>query len=433
MDEIWERAVETALDGQADHATARILTLDGVVKCVQGRLPLPSLLEKFENLQHLSIANIGVSSLEQFPRLRNLQKLILSDNRIAGGLKFLVEAGLDSLRELDLSNNRIQSIENLAPLAQLKLVSLDLYECPVTRVKDYRSRVFGLIKSLKYLDKMDAEENERPESDDEEEDEDDPGSGEVDGDDQHYRKSNGHREGAEGIVDEDEDEESDADEEETEIGGRVNGLSHEGNEFRIEEVGRAEDDDGDDDYENGSGEEVDDDEEEGDDVLEVQDIGDNDEEEEEEDDDEEVDNDEGDFAEPESTGRLTSTEVEIDGHEHGEDGDDDENGETGEEEIGFGDDVEYEDEEEGEEDDDYGEGYLVQPVAQAEVHVAEGSEMEPGNEEEEDNEDEEVEDDEDVQVLPSTSSQLKRKRGDDEEEEEEDVEFPNAKESKKHG
>ncbi|PON49357.1 hypothetical protein TorRG33x02_317980 [Trema orientale] len=68
MDEIWERAVEIALDGQTDYASARTLTLDGAVKCVQGRLPPPSLLEKFQNLQHLSIANIGVSSLEQFPR-----------------------------------------------------------------------------------------------------------------------------------------------------------------------------------------------------------------------------------------------------------------------------------------------------------------------------------------------------------------------------
>lgn len=214
--------METALEGQTDHASVRALTLDGAVKCVQGRLPPPSLLEKFENLQLLSIANIGVSTLEQFPRLRNLQKLILSDNRIAGGLEYLVEAGLGSLRDLDLSNNRIQYIEDLAPLAHLRLVSLDLYECPVTRVKDYRSRVFGLIRSLRYLDKMDAEENERPESDDEEDDEDeeeeeyDPGSGEVDGEERPSRMNNGHSVEAEGTVDVDEDEESDADEEEEE-------------------------------------------------------------------------------------------------------------------------------------------------------------------------------------------------------------------------
>ena len=369
MDEIWERAVETALDGQTDYAAARTLTLDGAVKCVQGRLPPPSLLEKFQNLQHLSIANIGVSSLEQFPRLRNLEKLILSDNRIAGGLEFLVEAGLDSLRDLDLSNNRIQYIEDLAPLAQLKLVSLDLYECPVTRVKDYRSRVFGLIKSLKYLDKMDAEGNERPESDDEEEeedeDEDDPGSGEIDGEDRPYRMNNGHSEGIEGVVDVDEDEESDADEEETETARRVNGQNHQANGFRVAPVegeeGDEDEEDGEDDEENESGEEIDEEEGEDDDVVEVHEIEDSDDEDgieydeddddddDEDEDEEEVDNDEADFAEPESTGRLTSTEGEIDGHEQGEDdGDEDDNGETGEEEQGVEEGGEFE--EDGEEE-----------------------------------------------------------------------------------
>ncbi|XP_019421754.1 PREDICTED: acidic leucine-rich nuclear phosphoprotein 32-related protein isoform X2 [Lupinus angustifolius] len=274
MDEIWERAVETALDGETDHASVRTLTLDGAVKCVQGRLPPPSLLERFQNLGHLSVANIGVSSLEQFPRLSNLQKLILSDNRIAGGLEFLVQAGLDSLRDLDLSNNRIQFIEDLVPLAQLKLVSLDLYECPVTRVKDYRSRVFGLINSLKYLDKMDAEENERPESDDEdeedEEEEDDPGSGEIDGEDRPLAMSNGHGEGVDGVVDVDEEEESEADEEEAETSRRVNGLNQE-NGFRMESVAWDEEDKDDDEEEE---EEID--EEDGDDDEE--DDGDDDEE-----------------------------------------------------------------------------------------------------------------------------------------------------------
>lgn len=367
MDEIWEKAVETALEGEKDHVSARTLTLDGAVKCVQGRLPPPSLLERFQNLQHLSIANVGVSSLEQFPRLRSLQKLNLSDNRIAGGLEYLVEAGLDSLRDLDLSNNRIHNFEDLAPLAHVKLVSLDLYECPVTRVKDYRSRVFGLIKSLKYLDKMDAEENERPESDDEEEDdneedddneeeedEEDPGSGEIDGgeEDRVFGVENGHSEGVDGVVDADEDEESDADEEVTESSrGRVNGVSHQENGFHVEPVDVEEDDDDED-----SGEEIDEEEGDDEDVVEVNEIDDSDDDEDgvefdeddDDEDDDEVDNDEGDFAEPESTsGRLVSTEGEIDGHEQGEeDGDEDDNGETGEEEMAV--------EEEDDDDDDDG-------------------------------------------------------------------------------
>ncbi|MFS7968492.1 putative leucine-rich repeat domain superfamily [Helianthus anomalus] len=137
MDEIWERAMETALDSQRDTAVVRTLTLDGAVKCVHGRFLHPSLFQKFPDLQQLSIANIGVSSLEQFPRLQNLQKLTLSDNEIAGGLEILVQASLEFLVHAD-----------------------------------YRSRVLGLIKSLKYLDKMDVVENERPESDDEDDDDD---------------------------------------------------------------------------------------------------------------------------------------------------------------------------------------------------------------------------------------------------------------------
>ncbi|KAK9136368.1 hypothetical protein Syun_015698 [Stephania yunnanensis] len=58
-------------------------------------------------------------------------------------------------------------------------------------------KVFGLIRSLQYLDKMDVDENERPESDEEEEEEeedeedDDPGSGEIDGEDRNGKMSNG--------------------------------------------------------------------------------------------------------------------------------------------------------------------------------------------------------------------------------------------------
>ncbi|KAE9606712.1 hypothetical protein Lal_00026453 [Lupinus albus] len=437
MDEIWERAVETALDGETNHASVRTLTLDGAVKCVQGRLPPPNLLERFQNLGHLSIANIGVSSLEQFPRLSNLQKLILSDNRIAGGLEFLVQAGLDSLRDLDLSNNRIQFIEDLVPLAQLKLVSLDLYECPVTRVKDYRSRVFGLINSLKYLDKMDAEENERPESDDEDEDdedeEDDPGSGEIDGEDRPLVMSNGHGEGVDGVVDVDEEEESEADEEEAETSRRVNGLNRE-NGFQMEIMEWDEEDKDDEEEEDKDDEEEeedeideeegDDDEDDDDDVVEVHEIVDSDDDEdgvefdEDDDEEEEVDNDDVEFVGPESTGLLTSIEGEIDGHEQGEDDEDEyDNGETGEDEIG----VEYEGESEDDDDEeeDYGAGYLVQPVGQSETVSAGAASMNGGDDDDDDDEEEEVDDD-DAEVLPPTSPNLKRKRDDGDEDDDSD-------------
>ncbi|CAD5163294.1 acidic leucine-rich nuclear phosphoprotein 32-related protein 1-like [Musa acuminata AAA Group] len=485
MDEAWERAVEAALGGQTNSSSTppppRSLTLDGSVKCLHGRLPPPEILERYQSLEHLSIANVGVSSLEKFPRLRNLQRLILSDNRIAGGLEFLVEAGLESLRDLDLSNNRIQFLEDLAPLAQLRLVSLDLYECPVTRIKDYRSRVFGMIRTLRYLDKMDADENERPESDDEEEEEDeededeeeDPGSGEVDGDDRAGKLMNGvGTGGVGGIVDVYEEEESDA-EEETETARRIdanggerrynacNGfrvapvMAVDGGEDEEEEDDDIEDDDEDEDIDDDLGEEIDAEERDEDDVVEVHDVGDSEEEvdgveeegeeevdgveeegeEEVDDEDEDGDGDEDqedvedeeDDGEPGSSGRLMSAEGEIDGHEQGE-GDEDENGEIGEEdEQGVNEDrysAEGDDDGEDEDEDDDNDGeYLVQPIAQpATARV----DFDACNQEDED----EVDDDEDdlhsniaLQQQPSSASNPnKRRRGEEDDLDDDSVE-----------
>ncbi|OAY76745.1 Acidic leucine-rich nuclear phosphoprotein 32-related protein [Ananas comosus] len=192
MDEAWERAVETALGSQSNTSAGsppRSLTLDGAVKCLHGKLPPPEILERFQSLEHLSIANIGVSSLEKFPRLRNLTRLILSDNRIAGGLEFLVEAGLDALRDLDLSNNRIQFVEDLAPLAQMRLVSLDLYDPRGDGILDVdedeesdadeeETEIGGRME-----DRDGVEEEGEEEVDEEDDDEDDNGDGEEDEED----------------------------------------------------------------------------------------------------------------------------------------------------------------------------------------------------------------------------------------------------------
>ncbi len=222
MDEAWERAVEQAR-GDEDATEVTSLMLDGALKCAHGKLPPAALFQGFTHLRHLSIANVGLASLADFPRLPHLEQLVLSDNRIVGGLEHLVQAGLQSLRDLDLSNNKIQLLEDLQPLSRLKLESLDLYECPVTRVPDYRARVFGTMKSLQYLDKVDANNNERPESEEEEEEEEESededvddanGDGaEVDGDDEEGVNVNSK---GVAVQDEDDDEGEEGEEEEEE-------------------------------------------------------------------------------------------------------------------------------------------------------------------------------------------------------------------------
>eukprot|EP00252_Welwitschia_mirabilis_P001879 TRINITY_DN1184_c0_g1_i3.p1 TRINITY_DN1184_c0_g1~~TRINITY_DN1184_c0_g1_i3.p1 ORF type:complete len:350 (-),score=98.33 TRINITY_DN1184_c0_g1_i3:384-1433(-) len=279
MEKSWERAVESA-KGSQNPKDVISLTLDGALKGVPCKLPAPALFEQFTSLEILSLANTGITSLEGFPCLPHLKRLILSDNRISGGLENLVQAGLKELQDLDISNNRIQTLEDIVPLSQLCLVSLDLYECPVTRLPEYRARVFEIVKSLKYLDKIDSEGKERPESDDEGDDMDSEEDEEedVDNDD----RSNGARSvGASGDLedeefeDEEDDDELDVeeeDEEEYQDGVTINGhgsaalnAAARGGHLAANAAGNSEEED-----------EVDDEDE---DEAEVQDVDDEDEEE----------------------------------------------------------------------------------------------------------------------------------------------------------
>lgn len=392
MDEAWERAVEVACAGQ-EPQTVRSLTLDGSVKCSQGRLPARALLERYPQLRVLSIANVGLTSLAEFPSLKHLERLNLSDNRISGGLEFLVDAGLQSLRDLDLSNNKIQQLDDLAPLAQLNLLSLDLYECPITRSQGYRPKVFSLIKSLQYLDKVDAEDNERPESDEEEDDVDDDG---VDDDDTAGLRSNG-------FIDQDDEDGEDSeelDEEDNENLRYPAGANH---------VGQSNE-------ESGSEEEEIDDEEDTEQVLEVEESEDEEEGGEDEDDvDDEDDEDDG------TEGTTTGVHGEIDAQDEGEEdnselGDDDDEGDEG---------VDDDEGDEDDEEEDLGTEYLVQPIARPEDEEG-ASDFEP-SEDEFGEDDEDIDDDEDEAEPAAAALKRKRSKAEDDDDDQDDEERPPKK------
>ncbi|XP_041085749.1 putative acidic leucine-rich nuclear phosphoprotein 32 family member C isoform X2 [Polyodon spathula] len=167
---------------------------------------ITGLTTDFENLEFLSMINVNLLSVSNLPKLNKLRKLELSDNRISGGLEALAEK-CPSLTHLNLSGNKIKDLSTLDPLKKLpNLNSVDLFNCEVTMLMDYRDSVLELLPQLTYLDGFDADDQEAPDSDpegldddldDEEEDED----GVVD----------------EGLDDDDDDEDDDegAEEEET--------------------------------------------------------------------------------------------------------------------------------------------------------------------------------------------------------------------------
>ncbi|XP_029466786.1 acidic leucine-rich nuclear phosphoprotein 32 family member B-like isoform X1 [Rhinatrema bivittatum] len=162
----------------------------------------------FENLEFLSMINVNLVSVSNLPKLGKLRKLELSDNRISGGLEVLAER-TPSLTHLNLSGNKIKDINTLEPLKKLpNLRSLDLFNCEVTMLNNYRESMFELLPQLTYLDGFDADDQEAPDSDPE-----------ADGLDDEYDENGESEEDEEEDYEEELDEDAIDDEDEDELDG----------------------------------------------------------------------------------------------------------------------------------------------------------------------------------------------------------------------
>nr|XP_002714834.2 acidic leucine-rich nuclear phosphoprotein 32 family member E [Oryctolagus cuniculus] len=205
------------------------LVLDNCL-CVNGEIE--GLNDTFKELEFLSMANVELSSLAQLPSLNKLRKLELSDNIISGGLEVLAEK-CPNLTYLNLSGNKIKDLSTVEALQNLKnLKSLDLFNCEITNLEDYRGSIFELLQQTTYLDGFDQEDNEAPDSEEE--------------DDKHGNEDDDEEEDEagppEGFEEEEEEEEEDEDEDEagSEVGeGEEVGLSY----LMKDEIQDEEDDD----------------------------------------------------------------------------------------------------------------------------------------------------------------------------------------------
>ena len=159
-----EELTQVVLDGECQSQT--IVGLDSLTAC-----------------EELSIQGCGIASLDNFPNLQALRKLLLADNRIGGGLENL--AKLTNLEELSIGGNKVASLDELKPLVNLKLTAIDLEGCPCADGSDtYRSAVFAMWPSLVFLDGTDVDGNERLIDDEDSEDEDEDEEEDFDDDDE---------------------------------------------------------------------------------------------------------------------------------------------------------------------------------------------------------------------------------------------------------
>ncbi|XP_024117324.1 acidic leucine-rich nuclear phosphoprotein 32 family member E [Oryzias melastigma] len=214
---------------------------------------MEGITEEFSNLELLSLINVGLTSMAGIPKLDKLKKLELSDNRISGGLEVLAER-LVNLTHLNLSGNKFKDISTLEPLKKLpQLKSLDLFNCEVTNLADYRDSIFKLLPQLTYLDGYDVNDCEASDSevcpsegesedfeDEEEEDEEDVVAEDDDEDDDSGDEEDGEVNGEVDSEEEDEDEEDEEEDEDGSEGGEV-GLSFQVNQGNQEEYDEEDD------------------------------------------------------------------------------------------------------------------------------------------------------------------------------------------------
>jgi Leucine-rich repeat (LRR) protein len=126
---------------------------------------ISGLTDEFTQLTTLSLINVGLTSLDGLPKLPALRTIDLSDNKLSGGLDKLTQ-NCPRLYHLNLCANKIDAIKTLEPLKDLKeLTALDLFDCSITELPDYRKDVFTLLPKIRYLDGFDINDEEADLSD----------------------------------------------------------------------------------------------------------------------------------------------------------------------------------------------------------------------------------------------------------------------------
>lgn len=116
-------------------------------------------LEKFEGISSLCMSQIGLRSLENWPKLNGVYLLNLSGNKLSTGLGEIARS-MPHVAELELEHNAFADIRELAALRNLPhLVSLSLRGNPVAAFPCYRQVLFGLVPSLRTIDDYDRDGN----------------------------------------------------------------------------------------------------------------------------------------------------------------------------------------------------------------------------------------------------------------------------------
>ena len=112
-------------------------------------------LELYCNLIHLSLNDLGLENLSNFPEIKCLMILSLKNNKLKGDDFDTIPKLYPNLYKLKISFNQINSIDKLSCLNQLQLKKIEVKENPFTKNDDeYRDKIYKMIPSLIIVDQM---------------------------------------------------------------------------------------------------------------------------------------------------------------------------------------------------------------------------------------------------------------------------------------
>ena len=171
-------------------------------------------LEQYINLVHLSLNNLGLKSLKNFPAIKSLYYLSIKNNELNGDDFDLIPKLFPGLKKLKISGNVIEKVNNLGKLSQLKLRKIEVKENPFSvGNKTYKNKVFQLIPSLEIVD-QETEGGEEVETTDYHNEQDEQQDDEDYSENEEGNKGDYNKDDDDEDYNEDEDDEEDEDEDE---------------------------------------------------------------------------------------------------------------------------------------------------------------------------------------------------------------------------
>ena len=87
-----------------------------------------------------------LKSFANLPKWKGIIRLEAAENQLTGSNLSELQQFSDTLCVLKLANNKIANLDDLKTLTSFKsLKNLDLVENPVTKIEDYRNKIFRIL------------------------------------------------------------------------------------------------------------------------------------------------------------------------------------------------------------------------------------------------------------------------------------------------